>query len=129
MRIGELARATGTTTRALRYYEEQCLLRSRRSANGYREYGPEAERVVDNIRLLMASGLTSEDLRSLGECLGDDLLGEHVCAESGPKAEVFEQRLALLRRRINELAVVHDRLAARLDDLRRDAPRSGRAVA
>ncbi|MEV4253686.1 MerR family transcriptional regulator [Spirillospora sp. NPDC049652] len=129
MRIGELARATGTTTRALRYYEEQGLLRSRRSANGYREYGPEAGRVVDNIRLLLASGLTSKDLRALGECLGDDLFGDHVCAESGPKAEVFQQRLALLRQRINELVVVHDRLAARLDDLQRPTPRSGREVA
>ncbi|MFC5185581.1 MerR family transcriptional regulator [Actinomadura harenae] len=129
MRIGELARATGTTTRALRYYEEQGLLRSRRSANGYREYGPEAARVVDNIRLLLASGLTSEDLRAIGACLGDELLGGHVCPESGLKTEVFEQRLALLRQRISELVVVHDRLADRLDDLQHGAPRPGRAVA
>ncbi|MEV5707973.1 MerR family transcriptional regulator [Actinoallomurus sp. NPDC052274] len=134
MRIGELAQATGTTTRALRYYEEQGLLRPQRSANGYREYSPEAERVVDNIRLLLASGLTSEDLRAVGECLGDELFGDRVCADPGPKVEVFEQRLALLRRRIGELVAVHDRLAARLDDLheeaaRRRCPQAGQAVA
>ncbi|MFB4295042.1 MerR family transcriptional regulator [Actinomadura sp. NTSP31] len=134
MRIGELARKTGTTTRALRYYEEQGLLRPQRSANGYREYGPEAERVVANIRLLLASGLTSEDLRAIGGCLGDELFGDHVCADPGPKAEVFEQRLAWLRWRIGELVAVHDRLADRLDHLREDAarprcPQAGQAVA
>lgn len=38
MRIGELARRTGVSVRALRYYEEQGLLVPARAANGYREY-------------------------------------------------------------------------------------------
>ncbi|MDN5855287.1 MAG: MerR family DNA-binding transcriptional regulator, partial [Actinomycetia bacterium] len=38
MQIGELARRTGTTTRALRYYEQQGLLSSNRNSNDYRTY-------------------------------------------------------------------------------------------
>lgn len=36
MRIGELARTTGVSTRALRYYDEQGLLPAERLTNGYR---------------------------------------------------------------------------------------------
>lgn len=42
MRIGELARRTGVAARRLRYYEEQGLLSSDRSVNGYRDYDPQA---------------------------------------------------------------------------------------
>src|SRR5690349_18676276 len=47
MRIGELADATGVSTRSLRYYEEQGLIRSDRTAGGWREFDPSmVERVV-----------------------------------------------------------------------------------
>ncbi|WP_274912081.1 MerR family transcriptional regulator [Streptomyces sp. WZ-12] len=126
MRIGELARTTGTTTRALRYYEEQGLLRPDRSTNGYRSYGEGAVRVVANIRLLLAAGLTTDDLRLLNGCLRDELTGSHACADPNPKIEVFEQRLALLQSRIDELAAVRDQLLARLSDLRGQPARPGR---
>ncbi|KOT78738.1 MerR family transcriptional regulator [Streptomyces rimosus subsp. pseudoverticillatus] len=119
MRIGELARATGTTTRALRYYEEQGLLRPDRSANGYRSYGDGAVRAVANIRLLLASGLTTDDLRLIDGCLRDELIGGHACADPTPKAEVFEQRLALIQQRIDDLSAVRDRLLDRVSELRR----------
>ena len=47
MRIGELAARAGVSTRALRYYEQQGLLSSTRSAAGQRHYGDnEADRVA-----------------------------------------------------------------------------------
>ncbi|MFJ9616242.1 MerR family transcriptional regulator [Streptomyces noursei] len=118
MRIGELARLTGVTTRALRYYEEQGLLRPERSTNGYRSYAESAVRVVANIRLLLAAGLTTDDLRLLDGCLRDELTGAHACVDPTPKIEVFEQRLALLQDRINDLVGVRDQLLDRLSDLR-----------
>lgn len=121
MRIGELARATGTTTRALRYYEEQGLLRPRRSTNGYRTYGPEAVTVVENIRLLLAAGLTTEDLLLVDGCLRDQLLDDHACADPTPKVEVIEQRLDVVQRRIDDLVHVREKLLARLGDLRERA--------
>ena len=65
MRIGELAERTGASPRSLRYYEQRGLLASERTANGYREYGPEAVDRMRNIRLLLESGLTSEDVQEL----------------------------------------------------------------
>ncbi|NUP37654.1 MAG: MerR family transcriptional regulator, partial [Streptomyces sp.] len=65
MLIGELAAQAGTTTRALRYYEEQGLLESGRTAAGYRVYGPAAVRRVRNIRELLSCGFTVDDVRAL----------------------------------------------------------------
>lgn len=42
MRIGELSCATGLSRDTLRFYEKRGLLRSRRLANGYRDYPREA---------------------------------------------------------------------------------------
>ncbi|MEU1054407.1 MerR family transcriptional regulator [Streptomyces sp. NPDC005876] len=121
MRIGELARATGTTTRALRYYEEHGLLHPERSANGYRSYPPDAVKLVENIRLLLAAGLTTEDLLLLGGCLRDEVIGGHHCADPAAKVEVFEQRLAVIQRRIDDLTAVREQLLAQLEDLRAPA--------
>ncbi|GAB7188080.1 MerR family transcriptional regulator [Kitasatospora sp. Ki12] len=59
MRIGELARRTGATPRALRYYEEQGLLTPERRPSGYREYGEPDVAAVHGIRTLLAAGLNS----------------------------------------------------------------------
>ena len=57
MRIGELARRTGTTPRLLRYYEEQGLITSARGANGYRDFDEACVDRVRQIRGLLDSGL------------------------------------------------------------------------
>lgn len=118
MRIGELAHITGTTTRALRYYEEHGLLHPERTSNGYRTYGPDAVQVVENIRLLLAAGLTTEDLLLIDGCLRDELLSDHSRADPGAKIAVFEQRLAVIQRRIDDLARVRAELLDRLGELR-----------
>ncbi|MCZ9340439.1 MerR family DNA-binding transcriptional regulator, partial [Streptomyces sp. TRM76130] len=56
MRIGELAAATGVSTRSLRYYEAQGLLSVERLANGYREYDERAVRQVALIQDLYRAG-------------------------------------------------------------------------
>ncbi|WP_037912596.1 MerR family transcriptional regulator [Actinacidiphila yeochonensis] len=70
MRIGELAEATGTSTRALRYYEEQGLLRAERRANGYREYDEQAVLQVAFVQDLYRAGLSSELIREIIPCAG-----------------------------------------------------------
>ncbi|MET7802441.1 MerR family transcriptional regulator, partial [Streptomyces decoyicus] len=68
MRIGELAELAGVSTRSLRYYEAQGLLRARRAANGYREYGDEDLRMVREIRSLLELGFGLEETRPIVEC-------------------------------------------------------------
>jgi DNA-binding transcriptional MerR regulator len=65
MQIGELSQATGVSTRSLRYYEQQGLLRSHRRANGYREFAPSAVEDVVFIQDLYSAGLPSEIIRDI----------------------------------------------------------------
>jgi len=46
MLIGELATASGLSREALRFYEQQGLIRARRLDNGYRDYPPEVVTLV-----------------------------------------------------------------------------------
>lgn len=63
MRIGELAKRTGISTRMLRYYEEQDLLSSQRAANGYREYVDADVERARTVASLISSGLTTDLVR------------------------------------------------------------------
>jgi MerR family Zn(II)-responsive transcriptional regulator of zntA len=66
MRIGELAAASGTTTKTLRFYEESGLLpQTERAANRYRDYGPQALSRLDFIRRGKAAGLTLAEIREV----------------------------------------------------------------
>ncbi|MEC3892732.1 MULTISPECIES: MerR family transcriptional regulator [Nocardiopsis] len=114
MRIGELAERTGASPRSLRYYEQRGLLASERSANGYREYGADAVERVRNIRLLLESGLTSEDVQELQACLELDLVREPACAEA---VALYEQRLQAVRERIDTLTATERRLEERIAEL------------
>ena len=59
MRIGELAAATGTTTKSLRFYEQAGLLPPpARSAAGYRDYTPASVARLEFIRRGQRAGLT-----------------------------------------------------------------------
>ncbi|PZG21334.1 MerR family transcriptional regulator [Micromonospora craterilacus] len=113
LRIGELARVTGSTPRALRHYEEHGLIDSHRAANGYREYDERAVVRVRNIRHLLASGLTLADVRVFLPCLDRDVA---TAAPSPAGLRVALERLAVLDARIAAQAAVRDRLAAALRD-------------
>ncbi|NIH86635.1 MerR family transcriptional regulator [Amycolatopsis granulosa] len=65
MRIGELARRSGVSVRALRHYEAEGLLVPGRSGNGYRDYGEDAEELVRQIRELIESGLPTRLIREV----------------------------------------------------------------
>ncbi|MEE4595241.1 MerR family transcriptional regulator [Streptomyces sp. DSM 41524] len=111
MRIGELAKATGATARALRFYEERGLLSSARAGNGYRVYDERAVRRVANIRYLLDAGLTLEDIEHFGACLDGDLPSSRP-AEA--MLDVARRRLSVLDDRIDTLTRVRDELAGRL---------------
>jgi DNA-binding transcriptional MerR regulator len=72
VRIGELAKVTGVSTRALRYYEEQGLLPAVRRGNGYREYDGQAAPRVAFIQDMYRAGLPSEVIREIIPCAGGD---------------------------------------------------------
>ncbi|MEU1405401.1 MerR family transcriptional regulator [Streptomyces sp. NPDC005728] len=130
MLIGELAARTGTTTRALRYYEEQGLLESARTSAGYRVYGPAAETRVRNVRDLLASGFTVEDVKSFVRYLDTDL--PEVFAYSPACADAYgvgARRVAELEERITALTRMREVLVRRMPWLAAptEAPEQGAA--
>ncbi|MBB5855085.1 MerR family transcriptional regulator [Amycolatopsis umgeniensis] len=111
MRIGELAARTGTTTRALRFYESQGLLDARRASNGYREYDEDDYRLVNEILTLQAVGLSLEDTRPFVECLRAGHESGDSCADS---IEVYQRKLAEVDACLARLNEARDSLLAKL---------------
>jgi DNA-binding transcriptional MerR regulator len=65
MRIGEVARRAGVSTRALRYYEGQGLLVSERTTSGQRTYPESAVERVRLIQQFFTAGLSSRTIVQL----------------------------------------------------------------
>jgi len=100
MKIGELSERTGIPTRMLRYYEEQGLVTSTRSANGYRSYDEADVERATRARGLVQSGLTTR----LAKVVLDV---ELACADGTPP--VCSRELGAML--ATELAALNDRLA------------------
>src|SRR4030095_2506914 len=60
--IGNLAKATGTSTDTLRHYERKGVLTSKRLHNGYRVYPEDAVERVRTVRKALAVGFTLDEL-------------------------------------------------------------------
>lgn len=69
MKIGEAAAALNTTTRALRYYEDQGLLSPGRTDAGYRTYTEHDLMMVRRVQQLLTAGLSSTTVAVVLPCL------------------------------------------------------------
>jgi len=132
MRIGDIAKAAGTTTRTVRYYEEIGLLprSDEREAGQHRLYTEaDLERLRELLRLRDLLGVSLEELRELVEA--EDAraaLRTEFRASEDPtrRREILEEalplvdrQLALIRRRQRELEKLEGELAARRRRIRR----------
>jgi DNA-binding transcriptional MerR regulator len=108
VRIGEVARAAGVSTRAVRYYEQQGLLTSERSPSGQRLYRQDAVTLVRFFQQMFAAGLTS---RRIAELL--------PCWDSG---HTDADQRAMLR-------AERDRIQAKVDDLQAALDRLDEVIA
>jgi MerR family copper efflux transcriptional regulator len=113
LRVGELAKRTGKTVRALHLYEELGLLRPvHRSKGGFRLYAPSTVKRVEWIQKLQDAGFSLHDLQ--------DLL--HGVSEQGGVAslamervrQVFADRLKETRDQVKRLAQLERDLEASL---------------
>ncbi len=118
MLIGELATASGLSREALRFYEQQGLIRARRLDNGYRDYPPEVVTLVQYIRTAQQLGFTLAEI-------GDRLPAIWDAAEPGPAlAQVLAAKLQEIDARIAALQALRQTLAERVPT---DCPLQGRA--
>jgi DNA-binding transcriptional MerR regulator len=110
MRIGELARRTRISERALRYYEEQQLLRPVRRPSGYREYREADVRTVRNIRTLLAAGLNTTTIAEVLPCMVED--GEALAPACPELATILTLDRDRISTAINDLQAARDILDA-----------------
>jgi DNA-binding transcriptional MerR regulator len=97
MRVGQLTREAGITSKAVRYYEARGFLTSRRSPAGYREFGAEAVAVVRAIQAGRRLGFKLEDLRDVLVAVAR---GTKPCADL---QRLIDEKRKVVRRRVREL--------------------------
>jgi DNA-binding transcriptional MerR regulator len=110
MQIGEIASATGLSRDTLRFYEKRGLLRARRSANGYRDYPPEAVDWLRYIRLAQTLGF------SLAEIEADLPLLAQPESSAPQLRAALERKLEDIDQRIEGLHALRGELARRLGE-------------
>ncbi|MFK8023834.1 MAG: MerR family transcriptional regulator [Ilumatobacter sp.] len=116
MRIGEVAAATDTTTKTIRYYESIGLLpEPPRSTSGYRSYD---EAAVDRLRFIRESQASGLSLTEISSILALKDAGATTCEHTAGllrrHVEDLDAQIASLQRARAELVVLAER-AATLD--------------
>jgi DNA-binding transcriptional MerR regulator len=125
MQISELARRTGASTKAVRYYEDLGLLEPSRLSNGYRDYTDEDVQIVSEVRALAAVGIAPSKARPFIDCLRHGHEHSDECPESlaayRDSIAVLDQTIASLTQRRQDLAARLDAAACRAFDTKGDA--------
>lgn len=70
--VGELAERSGVSTSALRFYEEQKLISSRRTAGNQRRYSRDMLRRVAFVRASQRVGISLDEIRAALSLLPDE---------------------------------------------------------
>lgn len=117
MKIGELARRAGATTRQLRYYEEQGLLAPDRTHSNYREYSEAAFETVRQIRCLVESGMPTRVIRVLLPCVHGPA-AELPPHDNPEMAELLEAERARLNEQIRILVLSREHVECYLERVR-----------
>lgn len=105
MQIGDVARETGLTVDAIRFYERRGLLpRAPRSEGGFRQYTEAAVESLRFVQQMQSLGFSLGEIRELLSLRGDDAHAcEHVRDLLGVKLAAVRAKLAELRKLQREL--------------------------
>lgn len=122
--IGTLAKRARVAPSVLRYYEKEGLLvPGRRTASGYRVYGPEAEKTLLFINRAKRLGFSLEDIR---EFLAAGQAGPAGKAAKGRRqgdvTRIAEDRFLEIERRLTELLVLRHELEVFLREMSDQLP-------
>jgi DNA-binding transcriptional MerR regulator len=118
MQVGDLARESGKTVRAIHLYEQMDLLKpAGRSKGRYRLYGPEALVRIRWIQKLQDLGFSLPEIKNVVK-----EVEQHGSASSAPAAmngirEVYAQKLEETRSQIARLQALEGEILASLEYL------------
>ncbi|MGL4610079.1 MAG: MerR family transcriptional regulator [Trueperaceae bacterium] len=108
MRIGQLAKATGASVRAIRHYEAMGLLTSQRSENQYREFSQADVERVKIIRLFLSIGICLEEIKEYAPCFQPEII-------TGSKAHdklrtLLDEKVKMIETQIDSLTSLRSKL-------------------
>ncbi|ALC81225.1 MULTISPECIES: MerR family transcriptional regulator [Bacillus] len=107
MKISQLSKITGASTRSIRHYEKKKLITAARLENGYREFDESAIKRIRIIQLYLGLGLTTEQIEEILECEDNGPEEYEFCEEM---LEIYQEKLDQYNRQIYALKVVTNRL-------------------
>ncbi len=100
MKIGEIARRLGVSTRTLRFYEEQGLARPRRSDAGTRRYEVEDVERFAAILALTRLGISLEEIKSLAGARAQSRSGDEASREVFARLQAMREAFTRKRREL-----------------------------
>lgn len=124
--IGALAKRARVAPSVLRYYEKEGLLvPGRRTASGYRVYGPDAEKTLLFINRAKRLGFSLDDIRQFlaaGRAEAEQVAGSKGARKTGDVARIAEDRFLEIERRLTELLVLRHELEVFLREMSEQLP-------
>ena len=101
--VGAVSRLFGLTARAIRFYEEEGLIRPTRDALNRRRFGPADRTRLQVISMLRAAKLRLEDIRTVLDASSDDATDRALTLLQA-KARDLESELANVRAMLEGVA-------------------------
>lgn len=122
--VSQIARKAGVDPWTVRFYEKENLLpKARRSASGYRLYGPEIVERIHFIKKAQGLGLILSEIREILD------LSDRGSCPCGHVQQVLKAKLAELAQKISDLNAVRSRIRTALSRARRPGARpTGKAL-
>ena len=112
LRVGDLAKITGKTVRAIHHYEELGLIEPvGRSKGHYRLFDPETPVRIRWISKLQSLGLSLGDIRTL---VRNRQASPTALQAAGQLRRMYEEKLVEVRSRLSELTALERELSASL---------------
>lgn len=114
MKIGEIARISGTGIETIRFYEREGLLpEAERRPSGYRQFGEATLERLDYIRRAKELGFTLVEIRDLLELSFAHSNCDHIRQRAEAKIADIEQKIRSLGHMKRSLGVIVKRCRAK----------------
>lgn len=107
MKISELSKRTGVSTRSIRHYEKKKIINAMRLENDYREFDESAIERIRIIQLYLGLGLTTEQIEQILSCEDSGPDEYEFCKEM---LDAYQGKLNQINQQIEALEAVKQRL-------------------
>lgn len=110
MKISQIAKMTGISSRSLRHYEKKGLIYASRRDNNYREFDESIIEAINTIQLYLNLGLTTDQIKDILYCPDDKGYDKKEDEYCETLLQIYENKLNEVNRQKRALDEVQIRL-------------------